>query len=381
MDMMAPDTKQLVSTKSGARLQGWAMIAVLAAGFGLGVAALSRPGPQQRLAGVMNMGAFLSGKTAAEVNHAMAHDLPIGGFLQAAGGVIRWRLFGSGGPQVTVGCNDWLYLTEELRPWAGAEAAMQARAATLHRITAELGGQGIAVEIVLVPDKARIETANRCDVPYSAQSRARFAAFAGLLGGLPVVDLNPVFAAADKPVYYRTDTHWNEAGAALAARTAAAAVTAPVAHDAAFRTDAAPVAGRAGDLLRLMSLDAVPDLPLKIRPLPDQEAPETTVRTDAQEEAGGLLDDTPVPEIVLLGSSYSVNANFHGRLQEALHAPIGQFAQAGGAFWGSARDYFRSPAFHETPPKLVIWEIPERVINQPIGTEEAAFLKDWNPAP
>jgi hypothetical protein len=25
----------------------------------------------------------------------------------------------------------------------------------------------------------------------------------------------------------------------------------------------------------------------------------------------------------------------------------------------------------------VIWEIPERVVNQPIDKEEAAFLKDW----
>ena len=70
-------------------------------------------------------------------------------------------------------------------------------------------------------------------------------------------------------------------------------------------------------------------------------------------------------------------ANFHGALEQAMSAPIGQFAQSGGAFWGSARDYFRSPAFKETPPKLVIWEIPERVVNQPIGEEEAAFLHNW----
>ncbi len=75
-----------------------------------------------------------------------------------------------------------------------------------------------------------------------------------------------------------------------------------------------------------------------------------------------------MPEVALIGSSFSVNANFHGRLQEALQAPVGQFAESGGAFWGSARDYFRSEAFRETPPKLVVWEIPERVINQPIGT-------------
>ncbi len=86
-----------------------------------------------------------------------------------------------------------------------------------------------------------------------------------------------------------------------------------------------------------------------------------------------------MPQVVLLGSSYSLNANFHGRLQEAMAARIGQFAQAGGGFYGSAREYLRSPAFRETPPKLIIWEIPERVVNQPINAAESAFLNDWQP--
>ena len=126
-----------------------------------------------------------------------------------------------------------------------------------------------------------------------------------------------------------------------------------------------------------MSLDHVPDLTIPLRPLPDRERPATTKEVNPPADTGGLLDDAPVPEIALLGSSYSVNANFLGALEQAESAPIGQFAQAGGGFWGSARDYFRSPAFKETPPKLVIWEIPERVVNQPISDEEAAFLRNW----
>ena len=371
----------IATSPRGAQVQAWAMIAVLITGAGLGIAALARPGPQQRLAETMNLPAFLAGRTAGEVNFAMAHDLPIGGTLQMLGGVLRYRLFDSGGPQVTVGCDNWLYLTEEMRPWPDADAAMQARADALHRIAAALTAKGIALEVILVPDKARIETRGTCGAPYSAQARARYAGFLGRLHGLPVVDLNAVYAVDPSATYYRTDTHWNQVGAALAARTAAAALTAPITRDANFMTTAAPLADRAGDLLRLMSLDNVPDVTPRLRPLPDREAPETTTRTDAPADAGGLLDDAPVPEVVLLGSSYSVNANFHGRLEEALRAPVGQFAQAGGAFWGSARDYFRSPAFRETPPKLVIWEIPERVVGQPIGAEEAAFLTEWTPPP
>ena len=364
---------------SGAKLQGWAMIAVLAGGFALGVAALSRPGPQEQLHAAMTLDSFLAGRTAGAVNHAMAHDLPGGPLLQAAGGVIRWRLFGSGGPQVAVGCGDWLYLMEELRPWPDAAAAMKARADALHRVAAALSARGIGLRIVLVPDKARIETASACGIPYSAQAQGRLAAFRALVTDLPVVDLAPAFAAAAGPVYYRTDTHWNQQGAALAAARVAAAAAGVVTRDRVFKTEAGPEAERAGDLLRLMSLEDVPDLPIKLRPLPDRERPDTTTQVEGPAETGGLLDDAPVPEVVLLGSSFSLNGNFHGRLEEALGAAIGQFGQAGGAFWGSARDYFRSPAFSETPPKLVIWEFPERVLGQPIAAEEAAFLASGVP--
>ena len=193
----------------GARLQGWAMVAILAVGFGLGVATLSKPGPQRRLAETLTPGAFLGGQTAGAVNHAMAHDLPIGDLLSAAGGVLRWRVFASGGPQVTVGCDDWLYLTEELRPWPGGDATMQARAAAMHQVAADLAAQGIALQVVLVPDKTRVERAFACGVPYSAQSEGRYGQFAKLLGGLSVVDLLATYSGVRTPLYYRTDTHWN----------------------------------------------------------------------------------------------------------------------------------------------------------------------------
>jgi alginate O-acetyltransferase complex protein AlgJ len=52
-------------------------------------------------------------------------------------------------------------------------------------------------------------------------------------------------------------------------------------------------------------------------------------------------------------------------LQQALGAKIGSFAKDGGKFSGSARDYFANPAFTQTPPKLVVWEIPERDLQTP----------------
>ena len=241
-----------------------------------------------------------------------------------------------------------------------------------------LKAQGIALLVVLVPDKRRVEQAGACGVRYAEQAQGRYGAFLAMLGGLRVVDLLATYGGIRNQLYYRTDTHWNQDGAAIAAAAVAAATDAAIDRDRPFHTDYGPEAARAGDLLRLMSLESVPDgLPIKLRPLPDREAPATTAETNPPAQTGGLLDDAPVPEVILLGSSYSVNANFLGALEQSLAAPVGQFAQAGGAFWLAARDYFRSPAFHETPPKLVIWEVPERVVNQPATAEETAFLRNW----
>jgi alginate O-acetyltransferase complex protein AlgJ len=362
------------------RLQGVAMIVLLAVAFWQGVTPLTTQQARNRLQPTLNFASFLAGRTAGAINSIMAHDLPVDYALRAAGGIVRWELFRSGGPQVSVGCDDWLYLTEELRPWSGAEAAMQTRAEIVRRIAAKLRGQNIGLVVAVVPDKARVQAASSCGLRYAAQARQRYGAFAAMLkpANLPTVDLYAALAEAARhgPVYYRTDTHWNQPGAALSARAIATVAdgAATLSHDATFHTDAATAeTDRPGDLLRLMSLERLPAW-LPLRPRPDRERVEHTTETGAPADTGGLLDEGPAVEAVLLGSSYSRNANFQGRLQEALRTRIVAFARPGGGFAEAAREFFTSIAYRETPPKLVIWEIPERVLGQPIGDDERKLL-------
>ena len=77
------------------------------------------------------------------------------------------------------------------------------------------------------------------------------------------------------------------------------------------------------------------------------------------------MGDDNLPNVALIGTSFSRNSNFFGFVQQALGAPIGDFAKDGGEFSGSANGYFSNPAFKQTPPKLVIWEIPERDLQTP----------------
>ncbi len=362
-------------TRTPARVLAVLTVALLGWGVWQGVAALRSDAAQARLSPTLTAEAFLAGRTTAAVNHVMAHHLPADPWLRAAGGLFRWGAFGSGGPQVRVGCEGWLFLTEELRPFDGAGAAMAERVAALRRIHAMLAERGITLMLAVVPDKARVHGEMLCGAPRAAQAEARLATLDAALAGLPHVPLLPPLAAlaARQPAFWRTDTHWNQDGAATAATAIADAVrAAPIARRADIRTTRGPDETETpADLLRLMGLDIVP---APWRPRRDRQHEATTTVPPA--EGGGLLDDG-VPEVVLLGSSYSVNANFHGALQQALGAAVTSLAQAGGGFHGAAQAFFGGATFRESPPRLIVWEFPERVIGQPITPAEREFLRTW----
>ncbi len=372
--MREPDRETMAD-----RLQGAAMALVLAGGFAMAVTALMSPAAQRRLHEASGLDALIAGRTAAAVNYATAHDLPVDLLFREAGGVLRWKLFGSGGPQVWVGHDDWLFLVEELRPWPDAAAAMATRAALVDRVRKALADKGIDLVVTLVPDKSRMVHAE-LDGPRARENEGRYASFLTALRGegVTTVDLAAAFAASGggDRFYFRTDTHWNQAGAALAARATAAAVTTDFDRTHHFTTDAAAAeTDGPGDLLRLMNLDKIPDnLPIRLRPAPDRQHLETTRELEKPAATGGLLDDGPDIPVALIGSSFSRNSNFDGRLQEALGAPAGNFAEFGGGFASSAKTYFASVAYRETPPKLVIWEIPERVVGQPLTADDRALL-------
>ena len=347
----------------------WAMMGLLALGVWQAVGAISAPAAWQRLRADLGWGAFLSGRTTRTVNHIMAFDLPADAALREAGGVLRWNLFGSAGAAVRPGCAGWLFLTEELRPWPGGDADLAARAAGVLRVAARLRGLGVRLVVAVSPDKALVEAGRLCGAPYSAQSSGRLARFTGLLaaGGVAAVDLLTPLRAGD--TYLRSDSHWTPEGAGLAARAIAAAVgDAGLARTEGIRTGVGEPSPRAGDLLRLMSLEQAP---ARLRPASDLVRMAETVVPAAE---GGLLDDTPAVQVVLLGSSFSVNGDFDGQLQQALGARVANFAKAGGGASGSAMAYFASPAWRESRPRVVVWEILGRGLTQPIDAAERAFL-------
>ncbi len=320
---------------------------------------------------------FREGRSTGALEKQLDQKLPARTALIGVANSLRYLLTGSGGEQVRTGKDGWLFLTDELRFDAGGNAHLKARVELLGAAARGLDRQGVKLIVALVPDKARMY-ANKLPgrhYPEYNSSRYQDALDALRKQGVSAVDLQQPLAqaAAQEQVYYRTDTHWNQAGAQIAAEAVARSVQqlGIALENTSFSSanSSAPVE-RSGDLIRLMGLE---DMPPALGPRPDMEAPVVTRQTSV-DKAGGLFGDSVVP-VVLTGTSYSLRGNFHGFLQQALSAKVLNAARDGGGFLQATTAYLTDDAFRTAKPKVLIWEVPERFLQSKLDDEPTWLQK------
>ncbi|GGI16526.1 alginate O-acetyltransferase AlgX-related protein [Oxalicibacterium faecigallinarum] len=310
-----------------------------------------------------------------EVTHKIAKQLSKAWFPERAADLERaasWLVLHDTGARVRVGCPDWLFLTDELRVNRHAKENADIKAHAVIELQQKLGRQGIALLVAIVPDKSRIAADQLCNLARPAVIAERAVTWAASLqrAGVSVLNLAPALQPLGAAAYLRTDTHWSESGAQAAAEAIASQVKA-MGIDATphktFEAHEQASALRPGDLVRLAGIDW---LPLRMQPAPESvKAIRVSEKQDAAGAGGDDLDDLfgddHLPNVALIGTSFSRNSHFADFLQMALGAAVGNFAKDGGEFSGGANQYFSNPAFRQTPPKLVIWEIPERDLQTP----------------
>lgn len=310
-----------------------------------------------------------------EVTHKIAKQLSQSVVPEAAADLERgasWLMFGDTGARVRPGCEGWLFLTDEMRINRHAQDNASTKAAVVRDVQQRLAKQGISLLVAVVPDKSRIASSQLCDLRRPAQLQDRVVAWVDELKkqGVDAVDLAPALQPLGAEAFLRTDTHWSEAGASAAAKAVAQQVKAmgiTATPSKAYEVTVQSPERRPGDLVRLAGLEW---LPLTSQPAPENVAT-SQINAKADETSAGaddlddLFGDSNLPNVALIGTSFSRNSNFGGFLEQALGASIGNFAKDGGEFSGGANTYFNNPAFAQTPPKLVIWEIPERDLQTP----------------
>ena len=361
------------------RLTGFALVAIIAIGLVASIEVLiSRYG---NWSVETSWRALANGDTTSAVSKFLQRDMPFADALVTADRVFGWVAVGDLGPRVRKGCDGWLFLSDERVVHPRRDEVFPARLGMIERVARFLESRGIALVVVPVPDKWRVEARHLCGIQRPHVLADRLQKFEAGLGAhhIRVVDILTALRALDGERYYRTDTHWNERGARRAAEAIAAALRgwglAPAAQ-LTFEVTAEPEREHVGDLIRLAGLDRVPG---SMRPRGDLESPVRIKQTPKQ--AVGILDEVAAPEVSVIGTSYSRRGGFIGFMSLALEAPVANMAQDGGGVFTAAIDYFKNPAFTETPPRVIVWEIPERLLDGPLADSEQIWAETLMPRP
>ncbi len=320
--------------------------------------------------------ALADGEPMTALGQFLLKQNPLADPLVTADRVIAWTVAGDLGTRVRRGCENWLFLTDELEIHADRAQLLIRNLIIVEQVAEFLKRRDIVLTVALVPDKSRVEAGERCGLDRASVLGPRYdTALARLrAAGIATVELLPALAALDGERYYRTDTHWNERGARRAAETIAASLRqaglAPKPGQADFRVATEPVRERIGDLIRLAGLDRVP---FPLRPRGDMEA--STLIEQSAKAGIGILDELPAPQVAVLGTSFSRRANFTNFLALALTAPVINKALDGASLTSAAIAYFADPAFTAAPPRVIVWEIPERILDQPVAASDEAWAE------
>lgn len=308
-----------------------------------------------------------NGRFAQKIDKAVFGAVPRSTALDGLVTGLEYRVLGDAGPQVRAGCGDWLYSMEELRAERRDRDNMALRAELLERLVRTIKQSGARLIIVPVPDKADQVGDKLCGIT-ATQSRLRDQFWNELahVEDAVVVDLRENWP---RPGYWKTDTHWDQAGARFAAeRIAQTAARMPEPGQDAVRLVEGSMQQRTGDLAKLSGLS---DAPHALAPAPEQER---EVKVDIA-RSGGLLDDTPEPSIILAGSSFSLNSGFLEYLETSLSREVVQVSQRGGGFAGALLETLEKRTGSLAKAKAVIWEWPMRSLVSPPSDAEKSFMR------
>lgn len=277
-------------------------------------------------------------------------------------------------PAGIIGKSDWLFYRHELSDTIDMAATDQS-IDLIRRFNKVLAANGVSMAVAMAPLKMRTYSEYLPDdVKVNDYMKGNYERMSKALqaGQVNVVDINTAFLNSPKrisatPLFYRLDTHWAPAGAMVAAEAVKAAA------------DANPALKKV--------LDTVPEVKLellilrrqnsKARDLTEQLPPSSPSFTFEQVVPIGvrrleapkqdLLGNGPAVGVMLMGSSYShVWTGFPDALRYTLQRDLLSVSVgADQGSWVGMESYLRDDAFQTQPPKLLIWEIPERDMRAP----------------
>ncbi len=284
--------------------------------------------------------------------------------------VARYALFRSGAPGVVVGENGRLYTAEEFEAHPDYGERLLARLSRVTAVRDALKSKRIDLVVALVPSKARLQPEHlRRRPPAILADRYSTALAFFRQAGIPAPDLRP--ALESEGAVLRRDTHWTPGGAAAVARLIGVpgrdALDRQMVGRTTFESLSGATVDHTGDLMAFLSLGPFAERfglgPEEIRLFETRREDRQPGGDPDNEDPLGLFE-TPTIPVALVGTSYSADPrwNFGGFLQETLEAEVLTVAEEGKGPFEPMEAYLGSDTIAEIPPRLVIWEIPERYL-------------------
>jgi alginate O-acetyltransferase complex protein AlgJ len=369
-----------------ARINAWFLIVCIAAGFvALVVTGFRTDWPEVDRSAV-------AGGWTLPYERGMDGDMVTRDTAVTLWAAIDWSLFREGHHGVVVGRDGWLFSLEEFEGGPDADPVVAEKLAQIEAVRDRLAEAGVdRLVVALVPDKSRIYADMLADIGRRPTHAARYQAFRAALvaAGIAAPDLLVPLdeARAATQTHMRTDTHWSPAGAAVVAEALAEAIAdlpepPPSLHGRRFVTTTIATEAHAGDLTKFIPLGPLRPLllgaPEPLEQRSTREAPAGDLAdASGSDDLGSLLFDEVTIPAVLIGTSYSAmdEWNFDGALKQALGMDVLNLADEGGGPMAPMAAYLQSETLRDSPPEIVIWEIPERYL--PVAYE----LPAGGPAP
>lgn len=329
---------------------------------------------------------IVSGQSAQALSAELL-STPLPQALADAQRAVSWLTTGSLGARVRRGCNSWLFLEDEIIVHPTRESNARKRMETVAKVRDLLQDKDVKLIVATVPDKTRIQHNELCKVYRPATINDRLIQWEsglrqdGVLIASLIKPLKALSNSKSEQPFLKTDTHWSHAGAKAAAEKVLKTISTNdivLSPKRAYALAEGDLQPRMGDLVRLAGIDWLPE---SLQPPTDLVTPISVQIDDSKQISNetdnalqDLFGDANLPTVALLGTSFSRTSSFNELLQMALQTPVPSFAIDGGDFWDSAKQYLESDEYRNTPPRVVIWEIPERALQMPISKEEQAWM-------
>lgn len=283
--------------------------------------------------------------------------------------------FAADAPAALTGKQEWLFYKYEFSEPHDDGQVKQSQN-LIKNFERVLASRGIRLIVAMVPLKIRVYSEHLpADIHLSSYVRDNYNQMLDVFSqmGVNTADLNSAFIShplrnSENPLFFRLDSHWTPTGALVAAEALKQALESdPKSTERlasipnvkyTYKVSSRKRPSRGRDLVGQLPSDA------------PTFAPELVAQVNVMREKisqPDLLGAHDIPQIGLIGSSYSHEwTGFADAIRYVLQRDVEVTAVgADQGSWIGMETYLKNEAFQSRPPKLLIWELPERDMRAP----------------